>query len=134
MLLAGQAAAASPGGALLGQWMTEDRAGVVKIEPCGAAYCGRVVGVSDFPPGGLRDIHGAPQCGLVIIKDLVPTDDGRRHGTITNPDDGKTYDTILWVAGGRRYAAAGLCRAAAVRVHTALAEVYRTPDAGLPHP
>jgi uncharacterized protein (DUF2147 family) len=60
--------------------MTEDHQGVVRIEPCGDAYCGRVVGISDFPPGGLRR-----------------TEDGRRRGTITNPDDGRTYDALLWV-------------------------------------
>ncbi len=77
--------------------MTEDRRGVVRIKPCGAAFCGRVVGISDFPPGGLRDLHGAPQCGLVIIHDLQPAEDGRRRGSITNPDDGRTYGALLWV-------------------------------------
>ena len=93
-----QAQAARPDDSkLLDTWMTEDRAGIVRIEPCGNAYCGRVVGISDFPPGGLKDIHGAQQCGLVILHGLKPTDDGRRHGTITNPDDGKTYDALVWV-------------------------------------
>jgi uncharacterized protein (DUF2147 family) len=92
--------AALPPGAdakLLGLWMTEDRQGVVRIEPCGQAFCGRVVGISDFPPGGLRDIHGAQQCGLVIVHGLRLGEDGRRHGTITNPDDGKVYDAQMWV-------------------------------------
>ncbi len=92
------AAAAVPADSLLGTYMTEDRQGVVRIEPCGDAYCGRVVGISDFPPGGLRDLHGTPQCGLVILHDLRAGDDGRRHGSITNPDDGKTYSAIVWVA------------------------------------
>jgi uncharacterized protein (DUF2147 family) len=91
-------AAAPPDTALLGEWMTEDHRGVVRIEPCDDAYCGRVVGISDFPPGGLRDIHGARQCQLVILHDLRRTEDGRRRGTITNPDDGRTYDALLWVA------------------------------------
>ncbi len=90
--------AVMPDRTLLGMWMTEDRQGVVRIEPCGDAYCGRVVGISDFPPGGLRDLHGVPQCGLVIVHGLRPTDTGKRHGTITNPDDGRTYDAIMWVA------------------------------------
>ncbi len=77
--------------------MTEDHQGVVRIEPCGDAYCGRVVGISDFPPGGLRDIHGAKQCQLIILRGLRRTEDGRRRGTITNPDDGRTYDALLWV-------------------------------------
>jgi uncharacterized protein (DUF2147 family) len=89
---------AQPAKGLLGEFMTEDRQGVVRIEPCGNAYCGRVVGISDFPPGGLRDNHGVPQCQLVILHDLKPGEDGRRHGTITNPDDGRTYDAIVWIA------------------------------------
>jgi len=115
-VLAGQAAMAGPastpppsppGGArVLGEWMTEDRQGVVRIEPCAQApvearqaFCGRVVGISDFPPGGLRDLHGTPQCGLVIIHDLRPIEDDRRRGSITNPDDGRVYGAIVWVAG-----------------------------------
>ena len=94
------AAAPTPpqGARLLGEWMTEDHQGVVRIEPCGAAFCGRVVGISDFPPGGLRDIHGSPQCGLIIMRDLLPGDEDRRRGTITNPDDGRSYGAIVWVA------------------------------------
>jgi uncharacterized protein (DUF2147 family) len=95
VLASHQAVAAEP---LLGAWMTEDRRGVVRIEPCGAAFCGRVVGISDFPPGGLRDLHGARQCGLVIIHDLKPGEAGRLHGSITNPDDGRSYGAIVWVA------------------------------------
>ncbi len=98
LLAARTASAAAPDTALLGEWMTEDHQGVVRIEPCSDAYCGRVVGISDFPPGGLRDIHGAKQCQLIILHNLRRTDDGRRQGTITNPDDGRTYDAILWVA------------------------------------
>jgi uncharacterized protein (DUF2147 family) len=100
LLLASQPAAAvepSPDARLLGLWMTEDRQGIVRIEPCGQNFCGRVVGISDFPPGGLRDIRGAPQCGLVIVHGLRAGEDGRRHGTITNPDDGKVYDAQMWV-------------------------------------
>ena len=102
-LLCAQAARAGapapPQGArVLGEWMTEDRQGVVRIEPCGEAFCGRVVGISDFPPGGLRDIHGAPQCGLIILRDLMPGEEDRRRGTITNPDDGRSYGAIVWVA------------------------------------
>ena len=123
-MLAGPAALAGPavpppaGASVVGAWMTEDRQGVVRIEPCVQAgveargpagkpepgqapvpaLCGRVVGISDFPPGGLRDLHGALQCGLVIIHDLRPVEDNRRRGSITNPDDGRVYGAIVWVA------------------------------------
>ena len=93
-----QAATQTAGTDLLGAFMTEDRQGVVRLEPCGDAYCGRVIGISDFPPGGLRDNHGVPQCQLVILHDLRRGEDGRWHGTITNPDDGRTYNAIVWVA------------------------------------
>ena len=103
MLTAPIAAMAAPvqGAKLLGAWMTEDRQGVVRIEPCagdGREFCGRVIGISDFPAGGLRDIHGTRQCGLVILRNLLPGEEDRRRGSITNPDDGRVYGAIVWVA------------------------------------
>jgi uncharacterized protein (DUF2147 family) len=83
-----------------GYWYTEDHRGVIRVAPCGGgAYCGMVVGVSDWRKDGSApvDVDGRSQCQLVIIKNMVMGDDGRRHGTVTDPTDGKTYDAILWV-------------------------------------
>jgi uncharacterized protein (DUF2147 family) len=29
-----------------GPWLTQDRGGVIDIEPCGSRYCGRIVGLA----------------------------------------------------------------------------------------
>jgi len=107
LLLAGPAAAqtasglgGNPSGSNpVGDWLTEDRLGVITVAACGDALCGSITGVSKFPPGGLRDVHGAPECQLVIIKGMRPGDDGKHHGTVDNPQDGKTYQAQLWVDG-----------------------------------
>lgn len=97
LLLAAPARAQAPNP--VGDWLTEDKLGVITIAPCGDALCGSITGVSQFPPGGLRDVHGAPECQLVFIKGMRPGDDGKRHGTVDNPQDGKTYQAQLWVDG-----------------------------------
>jgi uncharacterized protein (DUF2147 family) len=88
-----------PESALLGDWSTEDHRGIVSIGPCGDAYCGTVVGVSDWRPDGtaVRDVNGVSECQLVIIHAMRPGGDGRRHGTVTDPRDGHVYDADLWV-------------------------------------
>jgi uncharacterized protein (DUF2147 family) len=82
-----------------GDWFTEDRRGVIHIGPCGAAYCGSIVGISDWGPDGSppKDVTGKSECQLQIIRDMKPGDDGRRHGTVTDPGDGKVYQAQLWV-------------------------------------
>jgi uncharacterized protein (DUF2147 family) len=104
VLLLGAAATAARAAVqndVLGDWLTEDKRGVIRVGPCGDAFCGVIVGVSDWPANGdvLRDVHGQPQCHLAFIKHLKPEDDNRLHGTVTNPEDGTTYGAEMWVAG-----------------------------------
>jgi uncharacterized protein (DUF2147 family) len=82
-----------------GEWYTPDRTGVIRIAPCGPALCGVIVGLTDWPKDGsvLRDVHGTPQCHLTLLDRLRLQDDGRWHGTVTNPEDGKIYDAEVWV-------------------------------------
>jgi uncharacterized protein (DUF2147 family) len=83
-----------------GDWYTEDHRGVIHVGPCGGdAYCGTVVGVSDWDKYGRPpfDVNGRSQCQLVFIKHMVMGSDGRRYGTVANPTDGKVYSAILWV-------------------------------------
>jgi uncharacterized protein (DUF2147 family) len=81
-----------------GLWLTEDRGGIVRVEPCGGALCGVIVGLSDFPPSGVKlDVHGRSQCHLTLLAGLRLQDDGRWHGTVTNPEDGRTYSAEVWV-------------------------------------
>jgi uncharacterized protein (DUF2147 family) len=97
--LAFAGADAAPRGAVDGLWYTEDRGGVISVQPCGPALCGIIVGLSDWPANGdvKRDWRGRPQCHSVLLADLVLHDDARWHGTVTNPEDGKTYSAEVWL-------------------------------------
>ena len=89
--------AASNPAAVAGDWWTEDHDGVVQLAPCAAGLCGKVVGITHFPPDGsvLRDNRGRPRCQLQIIPDGRVDGDGVWQSHITNPDDGKTYTITL---------------------------------------
>jgi len=96
MALLAMPAAAAP--APVGDWLTEDRGGVIRIGPCGAALCGEIVGLSDWPAHDVkRDVHGAPQCHLTLLADLRLQSDARWHGTVTDPEDGRSYSAEVWV-------------------------------------
>jgi uncharacterized protein (DUF2147 family) len=79
--------------------MTEDGRGVIEFRPCGSAICGYIEGISGFPPDGstLRDVYGTPQCHLTLLRGLRLDDDGRYHGTVTNPETGRSYAAEVWV-------------------------------------
>jgi uncharacterized protein (DUF2147 family) len=82
-----------------GLWLTEDRGGVIDIEPCGSLYCGRIVGLAAASSGNPlpKDVNGNSRCGLEIIHGLAETDPGEWIGKITNPEDGQTYSARLSV-------------------------------------
>lgn len=96
-LLAGPAAAApSP----IGNWLTEDRSGVIAIAPCGANLCGWIVGMDKpLDAGGtpVRDVRGVPMCRLAILQSTEETRPGRYEGLITNPLDGSVWHCVFWV-------------------------------------
>jgi len=72
-----------------GLWLTEDRTGVIEIAPCGAALCGRIVGMA-----APRD---ARNCGLVILPDAKPNRDGGYDGHVTDPSTGSVWRCVLWL-------------------------------------
>jgi len=81
-----------------GFWSTPDHGGVVQIRPCGTDLCGVIVGVTASPSGAMpRDVRGVPQCHLTLLNDLRLQDDGRWHGTVRNPEDGRVYDAEVWL-------------------------------------
>ena len=83
---------------VLGEWSTEDGHGVIAIEPCGEDLCGRIVGIQRTPGEPMpKDVHGAPQCGLVIIRKEHPDGDGSWLGEITDPRDGTVYGAKIWI-------------------------------------
>lgn len=89
----------------VGRWLTEDRGGVIEIAPCGAALCGRIVGMTEpVRPDGKpqTDNTGRPKCGLTILRQAIETDPGEWSGRITNPDDGTVWNCVLSVDAERR--------------------------------
>jgi uncharacterized protein (DUF2147 family) len=87
-----------------GRWLIEDGDAVIRIAPCGSTLCGLIVGIGTFSPDGSppKDNFGRSQCGLEIIHALVQSEPGRWFGTITNPEDGRTYKTRLSLDDGGR--------------------------------
>ena len=82
----------------LGKWTTADGHGVIAIEQCGEALCGRIVGIDRKPTEPMpTDVHGRPQCGLTIITNERPETDGSWLGEATDPRDGRTYRAELWL-------------------------------------
>lgn len=87
-----------------GRWLTEGREGVIEIAPCGAGFCGRIVGMDSTrrPDGSLpRDKSGRAQCDLEILR-VVQTGPGRWGGQITNPEDGSVWNCTLSLDGQGR--------------------------------
>jgi uncharacterized protein (DUF2147 family) len=93
------ALAAGPPAAIEGPWLTQDGGGVIDIEPCGALYCGRIVGMAVASSSGPlpKDVNGNSRCGLEIIRSVGETGPAEWTGKITNPEDGQTYSTRLTV-------------------------------------
>ena len=83
-IAAGLAAGAAGPPPCVGLWLTQDRQGVIDIEPCGGELCGKIVGTSNP-----RD------CGRLILT-VAPARDGVWSGRITNPEDGKVWQVELW--------------------------------------
>ncbi len=91
-------ASATPTASPSGTWTTANGHGVVAIEPCGDAFCGRIVGIDRDPGEPMpTDVHGRSQCGLTIITNEKPVADGTWVGQVTDPRDGSTYHAKLWL-------------------------------------
>jgi uncharacterized protein (DUF2147 family) len=124
MMTSGSAFAASP----LGDWMTEDGAGIVRIGPCGSIQVGTPpaagrpnAGRQPAAPPAAKPDPAAPLCGLLawsktpqkgdpnydpakegksfvgtkLLSDMKPTGDNRWEGEVTNPTNGKVYQSFM---------------------------------------
>jgi uncharacterized protein (DUF2147 family) len=92
---AGPALAADPAG----NWLVADKTAVIRIAPCGQAYCGTIAWTSQpgadehNPDPGKRN---RPIVGTQILLGMKPAGGGgtggnRWDGEIYNPENGKTY-------------------------------------------
>lgn len=98
----------------VGMWNTvDDKSGMVKSEvqlyEQGGKLFGKITGLSEpTDKQGKAKIctkcKGAdkdkPIVGLVIVKDLSPSGDRYKGGTILDPEDGKVYKAELWTEDG----------------------------------
>jgi uncharacterized protein (DUF2147 family) len=92
------AASAAPADTPVGTWSTANGHGVIAIEQCGDALCGRIVGIDRAPTEPMpTDVNGRSQCGLTIITNEKPAADDTWLGQITDPRDGGTYQAKLWL-------------------------------------
>ena len=93
--------ASTQAGSPVGTWTTANGHGVVDIEQCGDALCGRIVGIDRLAGDPMpTDVLGRPQCGLTIITNQKAKVDGKWWGQITDPRDGGTYQAMIWVDQG----------------------------------
>ena len=85
----------------LGLWTTASGHGVIAIDACGDALCGRIVGIDRARAEPMpTDVHGQSQCGLTIITNERPDGSGIWLGHVTDPRDGSTYDAKIWLESG----------------------------------
>lgn len=77
----------------VGLWLTQDHDGVIAIEPCGDALCGRIAGVFlDHPDDRMPvDYRGVSQCNLPLIAGARRIQPNLWKGRITHPRSGDTF-------------------------------------------
>jgi uncharacterized protein (DUF2147 family) len=84
--------------------------GYVKVDPCGAAFCGVLIKAFD----GTGAEIDSPNVGRQIIWDMVPYGDGLYDdGQIYSPDRDKTYNSDMQLSGDKlsvRGCVLGICR------------------------
>jgi len=88
---------AAPTG-LAGNWVTADASALVRIGPCGASLCGRVVRVlaRGVPTIDVhnpnRALRGRPLVGVQVLSGFTPSG---ANGRGYNPQTGRSYRTTL---------------------------------------
>jgi len=99
----------------VGMWKTvDDKSGKVKSEvqiyEQGGKLFGKITALTDpndkqGKPRVCTECKGAdkdnPIVGLVILKDLSPSKDRYKGGTILDPEDGKVYKAEIWMEDGK---------------------------------
>jgi uncharacterized protein (DUF2147 family) len=71
----------------LGLWLTEEKEGKVRIEPCGSNLCGYSVDAK------------SNQNGEEVLINMKPGNDSKWHGRIHDPNTGSNYDSTIALKG-----------------------------------
>jgi uncharacterized protein (DUF2147 family) len=88
LVVAVQAHAAGVSGAVAGLWKPPGDDGLIRIEACGEAICGRIASAAPTA-------NAPAQQGILIMK-LKPTGPDRwGDGWITDPDNGRRYKATV---------------------------------------
>lgn len=101
ILAAAAPAAAAPD--ISGNWITEDRTGLIAIGRCGDKLCGSIARVLVSRPGVPKtDVHNPdpalrnrPLQGLRILSGFSASPDAWQDGRIYDPKSGKSYRSVL---------------------------------------
>jgi uncharacterized protein (DUF2147 family) len=80
-------AAAQSANSPLGVWLTEEKEGKVRIEPCGSNLCGYSVDAK------------SNQNGEKVLINMKPGKDSKWSGRIFDPNTGSTYDSTIALKG-----------------------------------
>ena len=93
-----QSATAGEPGSPVGYWLTQSGDGVIQVARCSSGLCGRIVGIGRAPGEPMpTDVNGRSECGLTILTNEVLASGGVWDGSVTDPRDGSTYGTQLWL-------------------------------------
>lgn len=124
IVLAGAAPAVAQDASILGRWRTPAEGGVVDIQRCGQALCGRLVDAAPLRRDpDQRDVrnrdasqHQRPLRGLLVLRNFTGGPSEWRGGPLYDPNSGQTADRgTLTLSGEGRLAVRGciarvLCR------------------------
>ncbi len=90
--------------AVLGDWLTEDKDGIVRLYRCGEAVCGKLFWIkpSDKPGAALDDknpdpkLRNRPLCGMEFMGGFAPQSDGSySSGWIYSPRHGANFNATI---------------------------------------
>lgn len=101
-----------------GIWLNEAGTLRIRISPCGAAYCGSLVWLSDartddYNPDAAK--RGQPLLGLRVLSGMVPSDSPNEwKGSAYSPEDGRTYAEVMTLEGGGRLLTQGCVSGGAI--------------------
>lgn len=86
--------------AIVGRWLTADKAGIIQVYGQKGRYTGKIVGPENPPRLDANNpdpaLRKRPLLGVVMLQDFRYDDEGAwKDGTIYDPRNGKTFSCTL---------------------------------------